>query len=66
MVVHGGGPQIEQALNRLGKKGRVHPAGHARDGRRDHGGGQWVLAGEVQQVYRGPDPPRTRAARPWA
>ncbi len=38
VVVHGGGPQIETALNRLGKEGPVHP-GHARDGRRNHGSG---------------------------
>jgi acetylglutamate kinase len=29
VVVHGGGPQIESALKRLGKTGRVHPR-HAR------------------------------------
>jgi acetylglutamate kinase len=38
VVVHGGGPQIETALNRLGKKGQLH-SGHARDRCRNHGSG---------------------------
>jgi len=38
VVVHGGGPQIETALNRLGKKRRVHSR-HACDRRRNHGSG---------------------------
>ena len=36
VVVHGGGPQIDDALERVGKKSRIRP-GHARDRRRDDG-----------------------------
>ncbi len=39
VVVHGGGPQIETALEAPGQEGPLHP-GHARDRRRDHGGGR--------------------------
>jgi acetylglutamate kinase len=38
VVVHGGGPQIENLLKRHGQEGRVRP-GHAGDRRGDHGRG---------------------------
>ena len=38
VVVHGGGPQIETALNRLGKKGQFIQ-GMRVTGRRNHGSG---------------------------
>ena len=39
VVVHGGGPQIEQLLAAARQEGRVRP-GHARHRRRDHGRGR--------------------------
>ena len=47
-VVHGGGPQIEQALNRLGKKGQFIQGMRVTDAETMEVV-EWVLAGEVQQ-----------------
>src|SRR3954467_5745659 len=46
VVVHGGGPQIEQALNKLGKKGEFIQGMRVTDAETMKGGA-WVLAGEV-------------------
>jgi acetylglutamate kinase len=46
VVVHGGGPQIEQALNRLGKKGEFIQGMRVTETMEVV---EWVLAGEVQQ-----------------
>ena len=70
VVVHGGGPQIEEALAKIGKKGDVHP-GHARHRRRDDGSrrvgaGRRGAAGHRRPDQRrrrqggGPDRPRRR------
>ena len=48
VVVHGGGPQIEQALNRLGKKGEFVQGMRVTDAETMEVV-EWVLAGEVQQ-----------------
>ena len=48
VVVHGGGPQIEQALNRLGKKGQFIQGMRVTDAETMEVV-EWVLAGEVQQ-----------------
>ena len=48
VVVHGGGPQIETALNRLGKKGRFVQGMRVTDAETMEVV-EWVLAGEVQQ-----------------
>ena len=48
VVVHGGGPQIESALKRLGKEGRFVQGMRVTDAE-TMGVVQWVLAGEVQQ-----------------
>ena len=48
VVVHGGGPQIETALNRLGKKGEFVQGMRVTDAETMEVV-EWVLAGEVQQ-----------------
>ena len=48
VVVHGGGPQIEDALNKLGKKGQFIQGMRVTDAE-TMGVVEWVLAGEVQQ-----------------
>src|SRR5204863_2607061 len=48
VVVHGGGPQIEQALNRIGKKGEFIQGMRVTDAETMEVV-EWVLAGEVQQ-----------------
>ena len=48
VVVHGGGPQIEAALNRLGKKGSFIQGMRVTDAETMEVV-EWVLAGEVQQ-----------------
>lgn len=48
VVVHGGGPQIEQALKRLGKKGEFIQGMRVTD-KETMDVVEWVLAGEVQQ-----------------
>jgi acetylglutamate kinase len=48
VVVHGGGPQIEQALNRLGKKGEFIQGMRVTD-EETMEVVEWVLAGQVQQ-----------------
>ncbi len=48
IVVHGGGPQIEEALNKLGKKGRFVQGMRVTDAETMEVV-EWVLAGEVQQ-----------------
>jgi len=48
IVVHGGGPQIDEALNRLGKKGRFVQGMRVTDAETMEVV-EWVLAGEVQQ-----------------
>ena len=48
VVVHGGGPQIEQALNRLGKKGTFIQGVRVTD-EETMEVVEWVLAGQVQQ-----------------
>jgi acetylglutamate kinase len=48
VVVHGGGPQIEQALNRVGKKGQFVQGMRVTDAETMEVV-EWVLAGEVQQ-----------------
>jgi acetylglutamate kinase len=48
VVVHGGGPQIETALNRLGKKGEFIQGMRVTDSETMEVV-EWVLAGEVQQ-----------------
>ena len=48
VVVHGGGPQIEAALKRLGKQGRFVQGMRVTDAETMQVV-QWVLAGEVQQ-----------------
>ncbi len=48
VVVHGGGPQIESALKRLGQQGRFVQGMRVTDAD-TMGTVQWVLAGEVQQ-----------------
>ena len=48
VVVHGGGPQIETALNRLGKKGEFIQGMRVTDAETREVV-EWVLAGEVQQ-----------------
>ena len=48
VVVHGGGPQIEQALNRLGKKGQFIQGMRVTD-EETMEVVEWVLAGQVQQ-----------------
>jgi acetylglutamate kinase len=52
VVVHGGGPQIETALNRLGKKGEFIQGMRVTDAE-TMGVVQWVLGGEVQQEIVG-------------
>ena len=48
VVVHGGGPQIEAALNKLGKKGSFVQGMRVTDAETMEVV-EWVLAGEVQQ-----------------
>ncbi len=48
VVVHGGGPQIENALNKLGKKGHFIQGMRVTDDE-TMSVVEWVLAGEVQQ-----------------
>ena len=48
VVVHGGGPQIEAALGRLGKKGHFIQGMRVTDAETMEVV-EWVLAGEVQQ-----------------
>ena len=48
VVVHGGGPQIEMALNRLGKKGHFIQGMRVTDDETMEVV-EWVLAGQVQQ-----------------
>ena len=48
VVVHGGGPQIENALQRLGKKGEFIQGMRVTDAETMEVV-EWVLAGEVQQ-----------------
>jgi acetylglutamate kinase len=48
VVVHGGGPQIENALNRLGKKGEFVQGMRVTDAETMEVV-EWVLGGEVQQ-----------------
>ncbi len=48
VVVHGGGPQIEHALNRLGKKGQFVQGMRVTDAETMEVV-EWVLGGEVQQ-----------------
>ena len=48
VVVHGGGPQIEHALNRLGKKGQFVQGMRVTDAETMQVV-EWVLGGEVQQ-----------------
>ncbi|MDP3137286.1 MAG: acetylglutamate kinase, partial [Burkholderiaceae bacterium] len=48
VVVHGGGPQIETALNRLGKKGEFIQGMRVTDDETMEVV-EWVLAGQVQQ-----------------
>ena len=48
VVVHGGGPQIEDALNKLGKKGHFIQGMRVTD-EETMSVVEWVLAGEVQQ-----------------
>ena len=48
VIVHGGGPQIETALNRLGKKGEFIQGMRVTDAETMEVV-EWVLAGEVQQ-----------------
>jgi acetylglutamate kinase len=48
VVVHGGGPQIEEALNRLGKKGQFIQGMRVTD-EETMEVVEWVLGGEVQQ-----------------
>ncbi len=48
VVVHGGGPQIETALKRLGKEGHFIQGMRVTDAE-TMGVVEWVLAGEVQQ-----------------
>ena len=48
IVVHGGGPQIDEALSRLGKKGTFIQGMRVTDAE-TMGVVEWVLAGEVQQ-----------------
>jgi acetylglutamate kinase len=48
VVVHGGGPQIEEALNKLGKKGTFIQGMRVTD-QETMEVVEWVLAGEVQQ-----------------
>ncbi len=52
VVVHGGGPQIENALTRLGKKGAFIQGMRVTD-TETMGVVQWVLGGEVQQEIVG-------------
>lgn len=52
VVVHGGGPHIESALNRLGKQGQFIQGMRVTDAE-TMGIVQWVLAGEVQQELVG-------------
>lgn len=52
VVVHGGGPQIESALKRLGKEGRFIQGMRVTDNE-TMGIVEWVLAGEVQQTIVG-------------
>jgi len=48
IVVHGGGPQIDDALNKIGKKGRFIQGMRVTD-EETMEVVEWVLAGEVQQ-----------------
>ncbi len=52
VVVHGGGPQIENALKRLGKKGEFIQGMRVTDAE-TMAVVEWVLAGEVQQQIVG-------------
>jgi len=52
VVVHGGGPQIENALNRLGKKGEFIQGMRVTDAEPMEVV-EWVLGGEVQQEIVG-------------
>ena len=49
VVVHGGGPQIETALKRLGKQGQFVQGMRVTDAETMEVV-EWVLAGEVQQL----------------
>ena len=59
VVVHGGGPQIEEALAKIGKKGTVHP-GHARHRRRDDGSRRVGARRPGAAGHRRPDQRRRR------
>ena len=48
IVVHGGGPQIDEALNKIGKKGTFIQGMRVTDAE-TMSVDEWVLAGEVQQ-----------------
>src|SRR5690606_30373404 len=48
VVVHGGGPQIDDALNKIGKKGQFVQGMRVTD-EETMEVVEWVLAGEVQQ-----------------
>jgi len=52
VVVHGGGPQIENALHRLGKTGSFIQGMRVTDAE-TMGVVEWVLAGQVQQEIVG-------------
>jgi len=52
VVVHGGGPQIENALQRLGKTGSFIQGMRVTDAE-TMGVVEWVLAGQVQQEIVG-------------
>ena len=59
VVVHGGGPQIDEALAKPRQEGQVHP-GHARDRRRDHGSGRVGAGRRGAAGHRRPDQPGRR------
>ena len=59
VVVHGGGPQIEAALDQARQEGRVHP-GHARHRRRDHGSRRVGAGRPGAAGHRRPDQQRRR------
>jgi acetylglutamate kinase len=59
VVVHGGGPQIENLLARVGKKGRIR-AGHARHRCRNHGRGGNGARRPGEQGNRQPHQPARR------
>ena len=64
VVVHGGGPQIETALNRLGKKGEFIQGMRVTD-EETMEVVEWVLAGQVQVMFASSAPamPHIHAGR---